>query len=268
MTGLEIALFILGAAFVIISFFITADNEKNEKEQVNLPDTKELEALSARIINDAGKKADSLLEDTESRLEQLSNDKIMAVDEYSGQVIEKIDANHREVVFMYQMLQEKEEALKSTMLQLDNVRIECERFMRENQIPVPTEETAASGMPSMDSHEAYLDNNTGYDAKTYDTVTETEDFVVESEMGATAIQDTVQVEQPAPKTSASKQPQRNPYMPKKQVEKPKLDAEAGLSDKNKEIIALYKKKKSVLEISKLLGMGQGEVRLIIDLYCR
>ncbi len=234
MTGLEIALFILGAAFVIISFFITADNEKNEKNEkksTDIPDTGELEALGARIINDVNKKTETLVEDTESRLEQLSNDKIIAVDEYSGQVIEKIDANHREAVFLYQMLQEKEEELKSTMLQLDNVRIECERLMRENSITVPDADTADVKAPPVQ-----------------DTDT------------APAGQQTSGM--------ASAKPKKNPYMPKKQVEKPRLDSEEGLSDKNREIIALYKKKKSVLEISKLLGMGQGEVKLIIDLYCR
>jgi hypothetical protein len=40
------------------------------------------------------------------------------------------------------------------------------------------------------------------------------------------------------------------------------------SEKTNEVIALYKKKKSVMEISKLLNMGQGEVKLIIELYCK
>ena len=36
--------------------------------------------------------------------------------------------------------------------------------------------------------------------------------------------------------------------------------------RNEEIIELHKQGKTVMEISKLLGMGQGEVRLIINLY--
>lgn len=35
---------------------------------------------------------------------------------------------------------------------------------------------------------------------------------------------------------------------------------------NSEIIALYKKGRNVLEISKMLSIGQGEVKLVIDLY--
>ena len=43
--------------------------------------------------------------------------------------------------------------------------------------------------------------------------------------------------------------------------------DTGEINRNDEIIALHKSGKSIMEISKLLGMGQGEVKLIIDLYC-
>ena len=48
---------------------------------------------------------------------------------------------------------------------------------------------------------------------------------------------------------------------------PTENLDTGAINRNDEIIALYKSGKSVMEISKLLGMGQGEVKLIIDLYC-
>jgi DNA-binding NarL/FixJ family response regulator len=35
---------------------------------------------------------------------------------------------------------------------------------------------------------------------------------------------------------------------------------------NSEILSLYNQGKSVIEISKLLGLGQGEVKLVIDLF--
>ena len=39
-----------------------------------------------------------------------------------------------------------------------------------------------------------------------------------------------------------------------------------LINSNSEIIALYKKGISILEISKMLLIGQGEVKLVVDLY--
>ena len=38
------------------------------------------------------------------------------------------------------------------------------------------------------------------------------------------------------------------------------------SDLNAQMLALYKQGKSILEISKMLHVGQGEVKLIVSLY--
>ena len=51
------------------------------------------------------------------------------------------------------------------------------------------------------------------------------------------------------------------------MEAPADNLDTGAINRNDEIIALHKSGKSIMEISKLLGMGQGEVKLIIDLYC-
>ena len=45
---------------------------------------------------------------TEDQMNRLCNEKIMAIDEFSKQLLEKIENNHKEVVFMYNMLNEKE----------------------------------------------------------------------------------------------------------------------------------------------------------------
>ena len=42
--------------------------------------------------------------------------------------------------------------------------------------------------------------------------------------------------------------------------------EEEIVNRNDEIISLYKKGRSILEISKMLSMGQGEVKFVIDLY--
>jgi DNA-binding NarL/FixJ family response regulator len=38
------------------------------------------------------------------------------------------------------------------------------------------------------------------------------------------------------------------------------------SNNNSQILALYSQGKSIMEISKLLSLGQGEVKLVIDLF--
>ena len=39
-----------------------------------------------------------------------------------------------------------------------------------------------------------------------------------------------------------------------------------MENHNDEIVSLYKKGRSILEISKMLSLGQGEVKFVIDLY--
>ncbi|MCR5685765.1 MAG: hypothetical protein K6G81_10170 [Lachnospiraceae bacterium] len=131
MTGLEIALFVLGAAFIVISFFIIDSNEAVAKSPSENDVSREtIRRISADAIEDINRKSDTIVAESEDRLEAISNDKIIAVGEYSDQVIEKINSNHKEVVFLYQMLNDKEEELKSTALKLDNIRIECEKLIK------------------------------------------------------------------------------------------------------------------------------------------
>ena len=49
---------------------------------------------------------------TDDYLSKLSNEKIMAVSEYSDQILEKIARNHEEVVFLYNILNHKEKSLR------------------------------------------------------------------------------------------------------------------------------------------------------------
>ena len=107
MDGLEIALLIFAVILIVVSFFLVDKKEKTAPVTVPVPDMKQLNVISERAIKDMNTNANKLIESTEDQLEAISNDKIMAVNEYSEQVIAKIDTNHKETVFLYQMLQDK-----------------------------------------------------------------------------------------------------------------------------------------------------------------
>ena len=69
MTGLEITLFILGAAFIIISFFIVGGNERSAKDAVRSAlDANVYEQMHEDFVEKANKRADFLLHDTEDKL--------------------------------------------------------------------------------------------------------------------------------------------------------------------------------------------------------
>ena len=232
-SGLEIALLIFALALIIISFFIVDKSGSTTNENtVPVPDMKQLNVISERAIRHMNTNANKILESTQDQMEALSNEKIMAVNEYSEQVLAKIDSNHKEVVFLYQMLQDKEKELKDTAGRVDNLRIDVEKENPEDRAPRKLD----IGM---------------------------EDFSFDDEP------DDFPPEDPALKKMKSKDraKQRITYV-SGDVKQEKAKNAPDKNEKTNEVIKLYKKNKSVMEISKLLNMGQGEVKLIIDLYCK
>ena len=223
MSALEIALLIFGLILIIVSFFLVDKNQGATENTVPVPDMKQLNVISERAIRDMNTNANKLLESTQDQLEEISNDKIMAVNEYSDQVLAKIDTNHKETVFLYQMLQDKEKELKETVNRIESLRIELEKqgmggssaAVSSQAAPVVSEDAPRKldiGMEDFAKQRiSYVSNDVKQDMK-------------------------------------KNAPEKN--------------------EKTNEVINLYKKNKSVLEISKLLNMGQGEVKLIIELYCK
>lgn len=202
MTAIEVLLIILGFIFVGLSFLISnkASEEEGEAQgnkSAELWSEKDEQMVRDRIEEVIADKVDFVTEHTTERLNRMSNEKIMAVDEFSSQLLEKIEQNHKEVVFMYNMLEEKEKELKKASLQAE----------------APVKKTSTQTVKD--------------------------------------------------KKTVKKKPAK-PATPKQQSETPDVMVEA--SDVNKKIRELYQSGKSILEISKELDMGQGEVKLVIDLY--
>ncbi|MBO4559848.1 MAG: hypothetical protein J5712_07195 [Lachnospiraceae bacterium] len=288
MTGLEITLFILGAAFIIISFFIVGGNERSAKDAVRSAlDANVLEQMHEDFVEKANKRADFLLHETEDKLESLSNDKIIAVGEYSDQMLEKIESNHKEVVFLYQMLNEKEEALKATALGMENTRIACEKMIRdaeatreavdkaaaaaENRLSAVLAKPQAAKSPEpARTAPAPQPAPAKPAARPAGTAAKPAGTAAAKPAGTTAAKTASSgtAAKPAARPAA-KAPAARPAatINTSVFEAPTENLDTGAINRNDEIIALHKSGKSVMEISKLLGMGQGEVKLIIDLYC-
>ncbi|MCR5727286.1 MAG: hypothetical protein K6G24_07460 [Lachnospiraceae bacterium] len=248
MGGLEIVLLIVALALIIGSFFVVEKTKEEPKENtVPVPNIKQLNVISERAIKDMNANANKVLESTQDRLETISNDKIMAVNEYSDQVLAKIDANNKEVVFLYQMLQAKEQELKETVSRLESLRIDGEKkaFDAENK---------GSG-----SGKVYVEDRA---PRKLDIGME--DFSFDDESPAPEKPEDTNIKNMKSKDRAK---QRVSYVAKDEKQE-MMKRAPERNEKTNEVINLYKKNKSVMEISKLLNMGQGEVKLIIELYCK
>lgn len=233
MTAIEIILIIIGFICLCASCFVAKKNggsteEKKENLSSELWTEKEEEKIKERVGEILSERQDELVDTTEERMNRLCNDKIMAVDEFSQQILEKIDANHQEVVFMYNMLSEKEKELKE--------------FMSK---PAKKESVADTHTAS----ESVVSNRTVQNPVT---------------ASQTAISRLTANAQEAEKKKAVKKAEPKKTV-KREASKPEMPA-AGQDDVNEKIKKLHKQGKSVLEISKQLNIGQGEVKLVLALY--
>lgn len=122
MSAAEIILIIIGAAVFLLGYFMPA-RKKDIDEEVKLISEDEIRKLIAGEIEHIKDKVADIVEETvsysvektERSMERLTNEKIMAINEYSDTVLEEIHKNHKEVVFLYDMLNDKHDTLMATI---------------------------------------------------------------------------------------------------------------------------------------------------------
>lgn len=114
MEALEWIVIGIGIVFIIVSYIISEKLcvDKNEVSSTeNFEDVLSAQKVKLEIS------IKETLDDVEGKLCKLSNEKIMAVNEYGETILEQIHKNHSEVVFLYSMLNEKEAELKKLLAQ-------------------------------------------------------------------------------------------------------------------------------------------------------
>ena len=153
MSPLEIALLIAGALIFLLSFLIPVRQEESGEDIRELVDAEvkkrveqEVDALRGHVDDVVDEAVEYAQEKTQRSLERITNEKIMAVNEYSDTVLEEINKNHKEVMFLYDMLNDKQEGLQETV---ESAR-EAARVMEETtrEAARAKEETAAESAPA------------------------------------------------------------------------------------------------------------------------
>ncbi len=213
MTLLEIFLILFGVGIILISCFLVDRSSVRETVISSNGSILGQEFLTAADEAQIKEQIDTMIRDavqetvwkTEDELSKLSNEKIIAVDDFSKQIIEKISQNHEEVVFLYNMLNEKDSDIKNTVRKLENVSEKLK-------------------------------------AKTITTKAKKENVVTE-------------ISPIKPKTELDQSNQIVNHSPEEMSE-----------NNNDKILELYKQGNSIVEISKNLEIGQGEVKLVLDLF--
>ena len=216
---LEIILIVLGIIIILISCMLVGNSQDTGRQALRKEDLsldkifseEEMKYLKDQIKDLLLKSNEEMLNHTEDSLSKLSNEKIMAVSEFSDQILEKISRNHEEVVFLYNMLNDKEKDIKDTVKEIDRVQ----RKVKEIQ-----------------------------------------NSVVKNEVQAP----------PKPKLPVKPNPPVKPAAIPSNASIETDTADNKTANNKKKILSLYSEGRSIVEISKLLDLGQGEVKLVIDLF--
>lgn len=119
MTVVEAALIIVGIIIMVGSFFVqekitTKDVEKisdMSETELNMIVEKQLKNAEAKIDDSITDVIDNSMEIADRALSKETNEKIMAISEYSDTVLESMNKTHNEIMFLYSMLNDKHEEL-------------------------------------------------------------------------------------------------------------------------------------------------------------
>ena len=228
---LEIVLLIAGIIIFTGSFFLSLGGEKNTgidkkaaKEEIHGLVEEEMNTVRSKMQGKMEETSEDAIEKAERSLERLTNEKIMAVNEYSDTVLQEIHKNHEEVMFLYDMLNSKHANIKDTVSKMDKAVKAAENKTAENK--------AAENKTVENKAAADKTAGTMAEEKTADT-SQTESLI---------------------------QPENSP-----EIGFMGETVQEGQNN-NEKILEMHRQGKSTVAIAKELGLGVGEVKLVIDLY--
>lgn len=192
MSVIEVVMIIVGAGVFLLGYLLPA-RKKDTSQEVQLISEAEVRRMVEAEVKDVREKISDIvdetinysIEKTERAMERVTNEKIMAVNEYSDTVLEEINKNHKEVVFLYDMLNDKHDNLMMTINEATQASEEIRQTVKDAE--VTAKETAQKIQDAEDAAEAAIikvqeAENTARQAK------EAVQEAVESVMGA--VQDT------------------------------------------------------------------------------
>ena len=249
MTGMEIALLILGIIVFIASFIVpeTMYTVKLSEDKINEMVDGKIRDAKDQIQDTIDETITYAMEKAERSLERVSNEKITAVSEFSETVLSDINKNHQEVMFMYDMLHDKQKNLRETVIQADKTNAMAKETKTELELVTKQlqEETKAE-----ETMEQTMDEDVDNQFETINLVKEVIEPKTPKKTRKTS-------KSTSAKTGKIIEPASMPVIG---------DAETESINNNDRILELHKKGKSNIAIAKELGLGVGEVNLVIDLF--
>lgn len=308
MGAMEITLIIVGVIFLLGSFFVQDKLSSKDVEEIARVSEQEIHMIMEKQLSMANNEIENKVENvveyssdnSKRELERLTNEKIMAINEYSDTVLENINQSHNEIMFLYSMLNDKHTELTQLAGELSQLSANASKVEAQKAVPVMEEQqpkqvennevkSVSGTRPTSGQTRAKLfQKDTSLEpagSKSFAEDREVE--VLQQEIKAATQRKTTRKATTKNQVNNS----QNELEQKKQTKATKVTAEAAAADvktskkksvssqtrgavmpadsednHNLQILQLHQQGKADVEIARELGVGLGEVRLVIGLY--
>lgn len=121
---------IVGIICIVVSFMMVGKEEPVLEEEEN-PESgnritddyelneEELAILQRKVSDKISQDVDEIIYNADQSLSTMTNEKMMALGDYAVTVCDEIEKNHKEVMFLYSMLNDKEKEVKELVSESD-----------------------------------------------------------------------------------------------------------------------------------------------------
>ena len=260
MTPLIIAMIIIGIVFVLVSFFLSEKLTKKQSDfnidLLTVDDNyefsdRELKIIKRKIEDVIANQAKDILYETNESLSSMANEKTMALGDYAVAVCEQIEKNHKEVMFLYSMLDDKQKEIMNTVKKIDETKKQLEEILAgyKEDVRQMQPQTANQVMTNVIQESSVTDEKKAVESEkgtqkaqqvtesnAEEDISSEEDVFQELDAADDSLEDTLEEE---------------------------FEENANSNDI---ILEMHRNGNSIIEIAKQLGLGVGEVKLVIDLY--
>ncbi|NLG02900.1 MAG: hypothetical protein GX567_03560 [Clostridia bacterium] len=313
MTVIEITLLVIGAIIFIAGFIIPERGKQHNgvsaakvDDMVKKAIEKEIPSIQDHIKATVDETVEYAIEKTERSMAKVSNEKIMAVNEYANTIIEEMNKDHQEVMFLYDMLNEKQIDIKNTINRIHATKSEVESAMdllneqleQEKSILQPLQNQSAANTSHVSGRKQETIKNSGGSSKVNSSTKAnnaskigssskansslnsksarslSRDLGIEAfkPFSALSLEQTDQANESAVNNhKAAKQSQTESRNTELRNTEQRIQGDRRTNTKteinhNQRILKLKDEGKTNVEIAQILGLGLGEVKLVIDLF--
>lgn len=284
MTAPIVVMIIIGIIFIFLSFFITekivSTNQTVDKDLLTITEDyefseRELQIIKTKIEDVIARQAKDILYETNDSLSSMANEKTIALGDYAVSVCDEIEKNHKEVMFLYSMLDDKQKEIMETVKKIDSLKLEVKELLQQyealpdllekEQEKTPDSETESQEFPKNSALDQLSALKQSFDenvknADVNDTEIKEDVSEVKEKEEFDTIEDVESVDVADEDIFSD-------------IDETEIDFDEVLEEdfdetdnSNDIILEMYRNGSSILDIAKQLGLGVGEVRLVIDLY--